>query len=351
MSDDSKTLRKDWSAKQLPDSNISVPHLLKPDRKLSLGLISNPLSGGNRKGLHIIRDVLAGRPQVYHCEATTPSEVGSALAEFARRNVDVVAVNGGDGTVNAVLTGLFRRPSSGPLPLLALLRSGTASMIARDVGLPGSRQGALSRLLTWISAGYGNAAVVQRSLLKVEGAPDQEALYGMFWGAAGICQGIRFCLDRMHTRGVSGQLAAGLTLGRFLLAVARRDRTLLSPTRATVGLDSEPPEEREFLLLLLSTLERLFLGIQPYWTTETGPLYYTAVGTRPRSLLRALPALLRGQKNRFCAPENGYFSRKAREVRLTLTGGFTLDGELYALDNRETHLTITEGGKAFFLKL
>jgi hypothetical protein len=40
----------------------------------------------------------------------------------------------------------------------------------------------------------------------------------MFMGAAGICQGIRFCLDRVHARGISGQLAAGVTLGRFLLA-------------------------------------------------------------------------------------------------------------------------------------
>jgi hypothetical protein len=146
-------------------------------------------------------------------------------------------------------------------------------------------------------------------------------------------------------------MAAGLTLGRFLLAVVRRDKSLLSPTRATVRLDSEPPEQREFLLILVSTLERLFLGIRPYWSTETGPLYYTALGARPRHLLRALPALLRGQKGRFCAPEHGYFSRKVREVRLTLTGGFTLDGELYTLDNRVTHLTITEGGKVSFLKL
>ena len=351
MSDDSKILRTDVSVKQLPESYISVSHPLKPGKTLTLGLISNPLSGGNRKGLHTIREVLAGRPQAYHREASTPSEVGSALAEFSRRKVDVVAVNGGDGTIHAVLTEFFRQPSPGPLPLLALLRSGTASMIARDVGLPGSGRGALSRLLTWISTGCGSAAVIQRPLLKVEVSPDQKPLYGMFLGAAGICQGIRFCLDRVHTKGVSGQLAAGLTLGRFLLAAARRDKTLLSPTPTTVHLDSDPPDEREFLLMFISTLERLFLGIRPYWCTENGPLYYTALDARPRHLLRALPALLRGRKGHFNTPEHGYFSRKAQEVRLTLTGGFTLDGELYTLDNQVTRLTITEGGKASFLKL
>jgi len=351
MNADPKILRTKRALKQSPEANFSVLHFLKPGKTLALGLISNPLSGGNRKGLHIIREILAGQPQVHHLEASTPSEVKSALDEFVRRKVDVVAVNGGDGTIHAVLTELFRQPSSEPLPLLALLRSGTASMIARDVGLSGSRGSALTRLLTWISTGCGGAAVVQRSLLKVEVSPDQRTLYGMFLGAAGICQGIQFCLDRVHSKGVSGQLAAGLTLARFLLAAARREKSLLSPVRATVVLDREPPEERDFLLMLVSTLEHLFLGIRPYWSTESGPLYYTALGARPRHLLRALPALLRGQKSRFSTPEHGYFSRKAWEVRLTLTGGFTLDGELYTLDNRVTSLTITEGGKAAFLKL
>ena len=353
MSDISKNFRTDGAGKQLSESCISVPRPLNHTKTLTLGLISNPLSGGNRKkSLHAIREVMAGRPQACHREASTPSEVGSALAEFVRKKVDVVAVNGGDGTIHAVLTELFRQPSPGPLPLLALLRSGTASMIARDVGLNGSGRKALNRLLTWSSTGYSNAAVVQRSLLKVEVAPDQKPLYGMFLGAAGICQGIQFCLERVHSKGVSGQLAAGLTLGRFLLAAVRGDKSLLSPVLATVSLDREPPEKREFLLILISTLERLFLGIRPYWSPEeTGSFYYTAVRPRPQHLLRALPALLRGRKGNFNTPEHGYVSRKVQEVRLTLAGGFTLDGELYSRDNRVTRLTITEGGKAEFLKL
>jgi hypothetical protein len=346
MSEYHKISHTDEPLTQIKGPHSSVLFPLKPGKMLSLGLLSNPLSGGNRKGLHTIRKVVAERPQVYHYEATTPSEISSALAEFSRNNVDVVAINGGDGTIHAVLTALFRTPSRGPFPLLALLRSGTASMLARDAGLPGSGLEALSRLLTWISTGSGSVTVVQRPILKVEGMPDQKPLYGMFFGAAGICQGIRFCLDRVHTKGVSGQLAAGVTLGRFLSAAARRNKGLLSPTPAAVGINNEPPEKRDFLLILISTLERLFLGIRPYWTDEINPLYYTALGARPR-----LPALLRGKKTLFCVPEHGYFSRKAREVRLTLTGGFTLDGELYTLNDHETHLTITEGGKVFFLKL
>jgi diacylglycerol kinase (ATP) len=351
MSEDHETLQTFRSPKPVSQPGTSVPPFLKSGKTLRLGLISNPLSGGNREGLHAIREAMTGRPRTYHLEVRTPLEVTSALAELAKKEVEVVAVNGGDGTIHAVLTELFSRPSRGPVPVLALLRSGTASMIARDVGLNGSRRRALSRLLTWMSTDDGCPAVVERSILKVERAPDREPLYGMFFGAAGICQGIQFCLDRVHTKGMSGQLAAGVTLGRFLLAAARGDKRLLCPELAIVGLDNEPSEQREYLLILISTLERLFLGLRPYWGNETAPLYYTALGSRPGHLLRALPSLLRGRTGRFGRPEHGYFSRKVQKARLTLTGGFTLDGELYLLDNTATQITITEGGKASFLKL
>src|SRR3546814_1330268 len=73
------------------------------------------------------------------------------LDSFAADGVDVVAVAGGDGTVQAVLTALYgRRPFRRP-PLLAVLPRGTTNMTAADIGLPrrGDKDtlGSLARLL------------------------------------------------------------------------------------------------------------------------------------------------------------------------------------------------------------
>ena len=328
-----------------------LPGNLKPGQTPRIGVISNPKSGLNRKGMHTIRQALAGRPQTYHFETKSPSEMREVISEFAQRGVDVIAVNGGDATVHRVLTELFRQPQSGPVPVLALLRSGTANMIARDVGLSGPRQPALERLLKWAGTGCGSATLVERPVLKVEWATDREPLYGMFFGAACICQGIQFCLTRLHTKGVSGQLAAGLTLARFLMSAAHNKSGFLSPVPISVGLDNEPSEKRKYLLLMISTLERLFLGLRPYWGAETAPLYYTALEVRPRQLVRALPSVLRGRRSRFNTPEKGYFSQKVRAVRLTYVEGFTLDGELYAPDTRMRSVIVSDGGKASFLQL
>jgi len=142
-----------------------------------------------------------------------------------------------------------------------------------------------------------------------------------------------------------------LTLARLLIAAVRRNRNLLFPVSGKVMLDDGPQQEREFLIILVSTLERLFLGIRPYWGTGIGPLYYTGISVGPRHLLRTIPDILRGKESRFGTPEHGYFSQKVREARLALRGEFTLDGELYTLDTQAKPITVTEGGKASFLKL
>ena len=49
------------------------------EQPLLLGVLSNPLSGGNRKGLKRVKKLLAKYPQVLHREVCTPVEVAEAL--------------------------------------------------------------------------------------------------------------------------------------------------------------------------------------------------------------------------------------------------------------------------------
>ncbi len=318
---------------------------------LRVGVLSNPLSGGNRKGMADVRTVLAGQPQVNHREVQTPTDVAAALVDFARQEVDIVTVNGGDGTIQAVLTALFHHQPFETLPLLAILRAGTDSVTARDVGLKGSREYALRKLFTWARIREGDATIVERSVLRVEGAVKQEPLYGMIFGAAGIYQGIQFTHRNIYTLGLRGSLAPGLTLVRFFSSFARGDSNYVAPVPIIIELDRHPPKQLDCVLILVCTLERLFLGLRPYWGKENAPLHFTAISARPRHLFKTLPSILRGRKGRHGTQENGYFSHNFHEMRLTFDGGFTLDGELYTPDFRFGPLVVEEGGQASFLLL
>ena len=327
-----------------------VPEFLKSGRNPRIGVLVNPLSGGNRNGLEAVRKKIAEYPQVVLSEVQTPPEVLSALSEFARKNVDLVAVSGGDGTVQAVLTALFHTQPFKSLPPLVILKSGTTSMIAGDVGFLGSRVKVLHRLFHWAQTGEGDPCILQRPVLQVK-IPNQETLYGMFFGTAGIYQGIQYCRGNMHTKGLRGELGPGLTLLRFLWDIVCKKGEAISAAPIAAAVDQKVHPQQDYLVLFISTLERLFLGLRPFWGSENGPLHYTAIKARPYQLLRTLPAILGGRQGRHGTPNNGYFSHNAHEVRLNLDGGFTLDGQMYEPETRQEPVVVRYGGQATFLRL
>jgi hypothetical protein len=312
-------------------------------------MVSNPLSGGNRRGIGAIRDYLSRNPGIHHMEAVTPAEVGAALEEFSRRNIDLLIVNGGDGTVQAVLTALFGRQSAPPPPLLALLRAGTTSMLARDVGIQTEPLAGLERIRAWSRATEcdGNS-ILERPVLRVSQESTGEPLCGMFFGCGAIPLGIDICHGSMNPKKRRGELMPGLIIARFLLAVLTGNDRLVPATDMSIGIDHAPLRRAGSLFAMVSTLERLFLGLRPFWGSEVGPLHFTALDTNPPHLLRNIPFLLRGRRTATSTPENGYHSSDAGRIVLDFRGTFTLDGELF---QARSPLTIEPAGPARFLRV
>lgn len=298
---------------------------------LRVGVLHNPLSGKNRKrGLRKVYTTLANHPQVPSYEVRTPVEVTVALAELARRAVNVVVINGGDGTVQMVLTALFRDRPFRELPRLAVLAGGTTNMTAGDAGISGSPARDLQRLLDRLATGIEENAGVRRPLLEVSFATAGSTQYGFFF-SAGALQRLtrRRWAERSTTRirALRGGLGTALFVGKMVTKLLlRRPQPGPSPL-IQVRLDGHVCRIDERSLLFVTTLERMALGLRPFWGTEPAPLHFTAITLPPRYLLRAAPALLRGRTNRYLRPEFGYLSHNASEIRWWCDDGFLLDGQ------------------------
>ena len=200
-----------------------LPDFIQSGKPPKIGVLINPLSGGNLNGLGAIRSLIDEYPRVIQRDVQTPEDVLEALVDFARREVDLLAVNGGDGTVQAVLTNLFHHQPFATLPMLAVLQSGTTSMTARDVGFSGSRVKSLKKLFNWATAGDGEPRVIQRPVLQVQ-APGHPTRYGMFFGTAAIYQGIQYFHRKVNSKGLKGEIGPGLTILRFLWAAIRQQQ-------------------------------------------------------------------------------------------------------------------------------
>ena len=323
-------------------------------RPLRLACVTNPESGRNRRHLAEVRALLSARPDVVHREARGQRAVSEALREMGADPPDLLAVNGGDGTVAAVLTALLLERPFPRLPLLALLRGGTTNMTAGDVGASEALLPSLRRLLD--PSGELEGTVVERPVLRVDVSPEGPTQFGMFFGTGAIVRGIEFCHRRVHSRGLRDSLAPALCTLRVLWAMARGDERYAAPRPTTVtgrvgeGRAGGGEEEQDYLLVLASSLERLFAGLRPYWGDADGAFYHSRLRARPGHALRTLPPLFWGRAGRFATPGHGYYSGKLDSLSLEMDGPVTVDGEVYQASRRAGPVRVSVGGRVGFLR-
>jgi diacylglycerol kinase (ATP) len=101
---------------------------------MKLSIIANPVAGGGRAYMAIQQYVRRWTHPEWEVEILTtqaPNHAGILALQLLRRPPDLVAICGGDGTVNEVAS----RIQNPPFPI-ALLPAGTANVVARELGLP-----------------------------------------------------------------------------------------------------------------------------------------------------------------------------------------------------------------------
>ncbi len=315
-----------------------------------IGVLTNPLSGSNRQKLEILSSVIRNHPEVLLQNVQSPEDIHGALAEFGSKKVNLLVINGGDGTVQAVLTDLFNHSPFATPPQLMVLAGGTTNMIAGDVGVLGNQEQILQRLLQWIQTGKGKVTRTRRPILRLT-VPGHETKYGMFFGAASISQGTQYYHNNLHSNGLHGFPGICMTILRFLWAITLQRDRVVTPTEIQVRLNNQPAKKDDYMLLFVSTLDRFFFGLRPFWGTEKGQLKFTAVKSRARYLLRVLPLLARGHTAQKGTPENGYSSHNVDEVVLYLADSVVLDGELYTPESSEQPTMLQYGGDIIFLRI
>ena len=317
----------------------------------AIGVLSNPLSGGNKHGLGSIKKLLAAHPEIKHQEAGTPAEIDTVLAAFGRSGIKLLVINGGDGTIQAAMTSLFIKKPFTELPLLAILKAGTTSMTAGDVGLPGRGNRALAKLLHQLSHEQ-EMKLLQRPIMEVR-HDHETSRFGMFFGAAVIPQAIDFFHRRVNRPGLRGEIGPGLVMIRFVLAILGfQRRKILRPVPMGIQLNQQHDTiKNDFLIVLASTLERLFFGMHPYWGKEDAPLHFTSATNRSRHILRTMFQLARGHLPRDATREHGYQSHNIQELQIFCSSPYTLDGQIYHPADHNTPIIVRHGGTLSFVQL
>lgn len=285
---------------------------------IRVGLIHNPKSHRNKQ-----RGMADPPPGVLVNAPVTPRDLVPVLKDFAARGIELIVIDGGDGTVREVVSRLPEAYGGRP-PKLAVLPTGKTNALALDLGAePGWS------LESAIAAACRGGTKIRRPLEILRDGEDQPTLRGFVFGAGVYVRATRMAA-RPHRLGVIDGVAVALTLaGAAAAALAggwRRGEIIM--------LDGD---QHRLFLLLASSLKRMPLRVKPFGEPRHG-LKRLTVEAPPRWLSAALPVLLKG-RNPAWLERAGYRRDDPDSFRMGWHGEFVLDGEVYP----GGHLTVRLG--------
>lgn len=312
-----------------PDSRVRAdarPESATASVPARVGLVSNPRSRRNK----LAGGVPPARPGVLAAAPGSRAELRDVMVRFAGEGVDLLIVDGGDGTVRDVLT------CSGEVwgarwPRFAVLPSGKTNALALDLGCP--RDWTLDEILD--AARHGRTAT--RSPVAIErhdqpGGPVRGFLFGTgaFVAATELAQ-------RTHKAGAFNGVAVGLALswavaqtvfGSAASSWRRGERLRLRHDHRSVAMHgADLGVDRDRYLMLASTLETLPLGIRPFGSSRPG-LKTLTIDAPPRRILASVGPLLAGSEAAWLE-RAGFHRIDAPALDLDVPGGFILDGEVF----------------------
>jgi hypothetical protein len=300
--------------------------------RVRIALLSNPKSTGNLAQLPRIREYCADHPDVFHYEVEHASQIGEAMKSIARIRPKVLAINGGDGTVQAALTELYNGGHFGDsVPPVAVLPSGKTNLIAIDLGARGDPVATLERLIGLARADDLAPYTVARELIALRHGEDDRPVIGMFLGGAGLADTMLYCRDKIYPLGLPNGIAHVLTAIAFLAKVFFGMKAdFLPPDAKPLQLsvrDNESKLNGRFSVLAVTTLEKMLL-VNPFQGHRPGSLKLLAIEHGPSSMLGAIAAHLSGKLGRHKV--RGVHFEEADEITIESdNSNVILDGETF----------------------
>jgi hypothetical protein len=264
---------------------------------VSVALLSNPKSTGNREILPRIKAFCDARDDIMHCEVDSIDQIDAALRAMAAANPRVLVINGGDGTVQTTLTELYLGHYFGDTPPpVAVLPNGKTNLIALDLGADGNALVALERIVE-LASGDLTGHVVERGLIALsEGEGAVRPVIGMFLGGAGLADTILYCRHKIYPLGLPNAISHILAAFAILFSLIPGLKRLVTLPRRhpmRISLIRDGQVNLQLALLIVTTLEKLLFG---GWSDGgLRGLKLMAVDSSPMALLRAVRASLAGR--------------------------------------------------------
>lgn len=306
-----------------------------------IGIIANPHSQLNKRspaGLGVLQSI-AGQKGIFTITRDL-DHLDETLKSYRDQRIELLAINGGDGTISQAITRMIAIYGKRKLPKLAVLRGGTMNLVAAQLGVEGTPTDILK---TIIDRPVGDHEVEELDTLKIND------VYGFLYAD----QSSTAILEEFY-RKKSGHLGAAWLAARLTTSFIRGGRLYSSLVKSSSLKARFKPSDRDFQSEVLGcfagTINKFPLAIPFLPLARRQPRHFQAMAVTCRSdrLLWYMPALMLLQKE---GKSFGKVSVCCKEATLEYEGEvqYTIDGEIYSEPSGRLHI---ESGPALrFIKI
>jgi diacylglycerol kinase (ATP) len=308
-----------------------------------IGIITNPHSKLNKRNperSQMLSYILGEKGELAKTQNLT--ELDEVVRRFQEKDVKILAINGGDGTISRTLSALIRTYGEKPLPKIALLRGGTINMLAQNLGIRGTPESLLFGLVRELGSGGAFPSVRQRCL-EVNGQ------FGFLFGNGTISSFLEtFYQNKTDAFGSLVLMARVIFSAIFGGGLARK---ILRDHIFSLQIDQHPPLMLHSIALIASTVQQMPLG--PKFFPMVGPgsqaiqFMVMRLAARNAAFLIPFTALFSAARDDFAKS-----SILAKHIQISSKSAlsYTLDGELFQIPPAGD-LTISLGPEIEFVSM
>ncbi|MBW2527496.1 MAG: hypothetical protein JRI23_25165 [Deltaproteobacteria bacterium] len=251
-------------------------------------------------------------------------ELDRVVAELSRRGTDRVLLSGGDGTLMAGVTALWRHFGADRMPPVAPIPGGTVGTVARNWGVSGEPARCLRRSLA------PGLAAVERPTLRIASVGEDGTRVeriGFIFGTGLVAQ----FFELYYERGAPGYSGSARIVARVFVesfvggAFSRR---VLDPLPCSLTVDGRLEEPQAWSLVCAAVVPNLGIHMLVNYRAAEDP-------TRPHLVASPLPAGQLGPRAPYVLAGRtiggpGHVDQLAERFAIDFptVGPYVLDGEL-----------------------
>ena len=286
-----------------------------------IGVVLNPHSNRYRKNPDKLRRMGFIVGQRGNCAQTNNhQDIRTVAEDFKRKEIDILAISGGDGTNHVTLTTFIEVYGDQPLPKVTFLRGGTLNTIASACGIYGTAEKILTNLLYKYHQDEPFEEV-SVDILKINGK------YGFIWG----CGVIERFMAAYYGDGNPSPLRAAGTLARSIGSALINGPfacRMFARMDGEVVVNGRAWPFKNYSAIFAGSIEYLGLGFRVFYLArEPRKFHAIAFSLPPRNVLPCVPWMFLGRSS----GSSDVLEEPATEmvIRLAEPQPFTIDGDMH----------------------